>query len=150
MLIRHGVNPFVSRRRDAVVLLLRTLRHRSLVVPQAHASRRSKVLPALSLSRWRHSDETHLPTKAISASKCTERDRRDAFDCPTALGIQVEGLARSAAMEPVSVEQLSELLASHPPLAKDWAEVEVPLDRLSPAWVEMKTILNDLTLVLEG
>jgi hypothetical protein len=61
---------------------------------------------------------------------------------------RVEGLARSAATAPLSAEQVTELLASHHQLAKDWAEVEALLRRLAPAWVEMRTILNDLNRVL--
>ena len=51
-------------------------------------------------------------------------------------------------MAPLSASAVSELLASHHQLSKDWAEVEALLHRLAPVWVEMRTILNEVNRVL--
>ena len=53
-------------------------------------------------------------------------------------------MARSAAMAPLSTASVTRLLESHAELAKDWSEVEGLLQRLGPAWAELRSLLNEL------
>ncbi len=61
---------------------------------------------------------------------------------------EVEGLARSMAMAPLSGESVGRLMKSHAALSRDWSEVEELLVRLAPAWAEVRSILNELNRVL--
>jgi hypothetical protein len=61
---------------------------------------------------------------------------------------EVEGLARSMAMAPLSGDSVARLLKSHGALSRDWKEVEDLLVRLAPAWAEVRSILNELNRVL--
>jgi hypothetical protein len=51
-------------------------------------------------------------------------------------------------MASLSASAVSELLASHHELSKDWVEVDALLHRLAPVWVEMRTVLNEFNRVL--
>ena len=57
---------------------------------------------------------------------------------------EIEGMARSAAMAPLSTASVTRLLESHAELSKDWPEVEGLLQRLGPAWAELRSLLNEL------
>jgi hypothetical protein len=57
-------------------------------------------------------------------------------------------MARSAAMAPLSQQSVEDILSSHAGLSADWSEVEALLQRLAPAWVELRTILNELNAAL--
>jgi hypothetical protein len=61
---------------------------------------------------------------------------------------EVEGMARSMAMAPLSADSVARLLASHGDLSHDWAEVEGLLRRLGPALAEFRSILNGLNAVM--
>ena len=63
-------------------------------------------------------------------------------------GYEIEGMARSAAMAPLSTASVTRLLESHAELSKDWSEVEGLLQRLGPAWAELRSLLNELNAVL--
>ena len=63
-------------------------------------------------------------------------------------GYEIEGMTRSAAMAPLSPTSVARLLESHAALSKDWAEVEGLLQRLGPAWAELRSLLNELNGVL--
>ena len=52
---------------------------------------------------------------------------------------ELEGIARSAAMAPLSAAGVTRLLDSHAALSKDWSEVERLLQRLGPAWAELRS-----------
>jgi hypothetical protein len=51
-------------------------------------------------------------------------------------------------MAPLPAQRVKELLESHAQLSRDWAEVEGLLQRLGPAWAELRSILNELNAVL--
>ena len=57
-------------------------------------------------------------------------------------------MTRSAAMAPLSTTSVTRLLESHAELSKDWSEVEGLLQRLGPAWAELRSLLNELNAVL--
>ena len=57
-------------------------------------------------------------------------------------------MARSAAMAPLSTASVTRLLESHAALSEDWSEVEGLLQRLGPAWAELRSLLNELNAVL--
>jgi hypothetical protein len=61
---------------------------------------------------------------------------------------EVEGVRRSAAMAPLPAQRVTELLESHGELSHDWAEVEGLLQRLGPAWAQLRSILNELNAVV--
>ena len=61
---------------------------------------------------------------------------------------EVESLARSMAMAPLSQDSVARLVRSHGELSQEWAEVEGLLQRLGPAWAELRSILNELNAVL--
>ena len=61
---------------------------------------------------------------------------------------EVESLARSMAMAPLSQDSVARLLRSHGELSQEWAEVEGLLQRLGPAWAELRSLLNELNGVL--
>lgn len=61
---------------------------------------------------------------------------------------EIEGMARSAAMAPLPAQRVTELVESHVGLSQDWAEVEGLLQRLGPAWAELRSLLNELNGVL--
>ena len=52
------------------------------------------------------------------------------------------------AMAPLSTASVTRLLQSHVELSDDWREVEGLLQRLAPAWDEVRSILNELNGVL--
>ena len=58
-------------------------------------------------------------------------------------------MARSAAMAPLSAQRVTELVESHVGLSKDWSEVEGLLQRLGPAWAELRSLLNELKGLLD-
>ena len=47
-------------------------------------------------------------------------------------------------MAPLSTASVTRLLESHAELSKDWSKVEGLLQRLGPAWAEVRSILNEL------
>jgi hypothetical protein len=61
---------------------------------------------------------------------------------------EIEEMRRSAAMAPLSAQRVTELLESHAGLSRDWSEIEGVLQRLGPAWAELRSILNELNAAL--
>jgi hypothetical protein len=61
---------------------------------------------------------------------------------------EVESLAQSMAMAPLSQDSVARLLRSHGELSHDWAEIEGPLQGLSPAWAELQSLLNELNALM--
>ena len=61
---------------------------------------------------------------------------------------EIEGMSRSAAMAPLSTASVTRLLESHAQLSDDGRDVEGLLQRLGPAWAEVRSILNELNRVL--
>jgi hypothetical protein len=57
-------------------------------------------------------------------------------------------MRRSAAMAPLPSASVKRLIRSHGELSHNWAEVEGLLQRLGPAWAELRSILNELNAVL--
>ena len=57
---------------------------------------------------------------------------------------EVEGLARSMAMAPLSADSVAKLLGSHVEISRHWAELEGFLVELAPAWAEVRRILNEV------
>ena len=51
---------------------------------------------------------------------------------------EVEGLARSMAMAPLSADSVAKLLGSHVEISRDWSELEGLLVELAPAWAEVR------------
>ena len=63
-------------------------------------------------------------------------------------GYEIDGMACSAAMAPLSTASVTRLLESHAELSKEWSEVEGLLRRLGPAWAELRSLLNEFNGVL--
>jgi hypothetical protein len=61
---------------------------------------------------------------------------------------EVEGLRRSAAMAPLSPNSVERLVRSYGELSQNWSEVEALLQRLGPAWAELRSLLNELNAVM--
>ena len=56
---------------------------------------------------------------------------------------EVEGLARSMAMAPLSADSVARLVRSYGELSQDWSEVEGLLDRLGRVG-QLRSLLNEL------
>jgi hypothetical protein len=57
-------------------------------------------------------------------------------------------MSRSAAMALLSTASVPRLLESHAQLSDDWRDVEGLLQRLAPAWAQLRSILNELDAVV--
>lgn len=62
----------------------------------------------------------------------------------------MQTLIRSAAMAPLSPDTVRQVLDEHYHLLAERAELEMLLRRLTPAWAEVRAVLNELAKLIEG
>ena len=62
---------------------------------------------------------------------------------------EVDELRRAAAVGPIDPAVVARVLEDHKRVQRERAELAAILDRLTPAWRELRSVLNELNRVLE-
>jgi hypothetical protein len=62
---------------------------------------------------------------------------------------EIENLIRSLAMAPLDSATIRQVLEDHRELLREQAELKKLLRRLTPAWGEVRTVLNELAAAVD-
>ena len=75
--------------------------------------------------------------------------QRDDVPAASTLTAEVDELRRAAAVGPIDPALVARVLEDRQRIQRERAELVATLDRLAPAWRELRSVLNGLNRVLE-